>query len=157
MTINTEWLSGKDDLSAPFAIRRQVFIEEQHVGEAVESDAFDHAALHLVVYADQIPVGTGRVYSEDEKEFMLGRVAVKKEYRGRHFGERIVGMLLKKAFILGAKKVNIHAQAYIAPLYEKFGFVETGGEYMLGGMPHVNMTVKKEDVRYPPGCITINN
>lgn len=42
------------------AIRRTVFIEEQAFVE--EFDALDDLALHLVVYDDDVPVGTARVF-----------------------------------------------------------------------------------------------
>ena len=38
------------------------------------------------------------------------------------------------------------------PLYRKFGFKEHGEEFMEAGIPHMAMTLKKEDVVYPSEC-----
>ncbi len=149
--ITSVFLRGTEDLSEPFAIRRAVFIEEQGVPETEEYDAFDEQALHLMVYADGEPAATGRFWF-DGSVFKIGRLAVKKEYRGQKLGDLALRVLIYKAFSTGAEELYISAQTYIMPLYRKFGFREYGEEYMEAGIPHWAMKVKKDEVVYPSAC-----
>ena len=43
------------------AIRRKVFIEEQHVPEAIEMDEDDAHAFHVIAFDYDTPVGCGRM------------------------------------------------------------------------------------------------
>ncbi|MDO4501302.1 MAG: GNAT family N-acetyltransferase, partial [Erysipelotrichaceae bacterium] len=72
-------------------IREKVFMEEQ--GFKNEFDEIDDKALHIVVYDKMMPIATCRVVeSEEANTYIMGRLAVIKEYRGKHIGK---GMLLK--------------------------------------------------------------
>ncbi|MFR4401942.1 MAG: GNAT family N-acetyltransferase [Peptococcus niger] len=121
------------------AIRRTVFIEEQAFVE--EFDALDDLALHLVVYDDDVPVGTARVFSDpDEPEiYRIGRVAVSKRSRKSGAGRRV--MALAEALILaqGGQRVELHAQAQAKGFYEKCGYQQQGPGFMEEDCPHVLM------------------
>ncbi|MYV65908.1 GNAT family N-acetyltransferase, partial [Streptomyces sp. SID2131] len=53
---------GDADREACFAVRREVFVEEQGVPKELEYDAYDATAVHvLAVRADGLPLGTGRL------------------------------------------------------------------------------------------------
>jgi Predicted acyltransferase len=80
--ITSVFIPGDQDLSEPLAIRREVFIEEQQCPEEEEFDAFDAGALHLMVYVDEAPAATGRIW-HDGKGFRIGRLAVLPPYRGQ--------------------------------------------------------------------------
>lgn len=149
--ITSAFLRGTEDLSEPFAIRRAVFIEEQGVPEAEEFDNFEEQALHLMVYVDGEPAATGRFWF-DGSVFRIGRLAVRKEYRGQKLGDLALRVLIYKAFSSGAEELYISAQTYIMPFYRKFGFREYGEEYMEAGLPHQAMKVGKDDVVYPSAC-----
>ena len=126
-------------------------MEEQNCPEQEEYDEFDKDALHLVVYVDEVPAATGRIW-HDGKGFRIGRLAVLKEYRGQRIGDLAVRLLIYKAFGSGAESLDISAQTYIMPLYRKFGFQEYGDEYLEAGLPHMAMRVNKDDVVYPSPC-----
>ncbi len=86
-----EMLHGSKGLSAQYEIRRKVFIEEQGVDEALERDGYDAVSDHVLVYEDNIPVGTGRViYKDEDAAPLIGRIAVLKEHRGKQYGDLIV-------------------------------------------------------------------
>ena len=55
------------------AIRNNVFVEEQ--GFTDEFDAIDERSWHVVVYDGEKAVATGRVFSDSETEYHIGRVA----------------------------------------------------------------------------------
>ncbi len=149
--ISSIFISGNQDLSEPFEIRREVFINEQKCPEKEEYDSFDKHALHLLIYAEETPAATGRIY-HDGTGFRIGKISVLKQFRGRQIGDLAVRLLLYKAFSSGAQSVNISAQKYIVPLYEKFGFKKYGEEYTEAGIPHVAMKVGKNEVVYPSAC-----
>jgi predicted GNAT family N-acyltransferase len=104
-----------------------------------------------MVYVDEAPAGTGRIW-HDGKEFRIGRLAVRKQYRGQGIGDLALRLLLYKAFNSGAEKLFINAQTYLTGFYNKFGFKECGEEFMDAGMPHIPMSVKKDEVVYPSSC-----
>ena len=82
--------SWQDDSEVLTAVRRTVFIEEQHVPEALELDESDSICHHvLVTDADNKPVGTGRI-SPDGR---IGRMAVLKEYRRQGVGSALLAAL----------------------------------------------------------------
>jgi predicted GNAT family N-acyltransferase len=149
--ITNKWVLGKSDFDEIYAIRKQVFCAEQNCPEELDFDETDHYALHLVLYLNGIPVGTGRIW-HDGHGFRIGRVAVLKEYRGQKLGDLAVRLLLYKVFERGAEEVFIHAQKYISQMYLKFGFKEDGEEFMEAGIPHIPMRLKKEDLVFPSQC-----
>ncbi|WHH61082.1 GNAT family N-acetyltransferase [Petroclostridium sp. X23] len=143
--ITTKWLTGEQDLSHPYYIRTEVFIKEQHVPQNIEIDQLDKTAHHVVVYEKNTPVATGRLVIANQ-QYLLGRIAVLKEHRGKKLGDLVVRMLIRKAFDLGAQEVHIHAQTQAQAFYEKLGFIPYGKIYTEAGIAHINM-VKKEDVK----------
>lgn len=149
--ITSAFVPGTEDISEPFAIRKEVFVKEQNISEEEEFDEFDAQALHLIVYVDEQPAATGRIW-HDGRAFHIGRLAVLKQFRGQKIGDLALRLLLYKTFSSGAQVVEISAQTYIVPLYKKFGFKEYGEEYIEAGIPHIAMKVGKDEVVYPSAC-----
>lgn len=75
-------------------IRQQVFVEEQ--GFVNEFDDIDAKAYHAVIYTGGYPIATGRLFDENG-EAHIGRICVRKAYRGRDLGRMIVEALEKQA------------------------------------------------------------
>lgn len=148
--VTSVFIPGNEDISEPLEIRREVFIEEQGWPESAERDGFDETALHLMVYADEAPAATGRIWHDGA--FRIGRLAVRKQFRGQKIGDLALRLLIYKAFSSGAEELSVSAQTYIAPLYRKFGFKEHGEEFMYAGRPCIEMSVKKDEVVYPSAC-----
>ena len=149
--ITSVFIAGNKDISEARDIRREVFIDEQGISEAEEYDSLDELALHLMVYVDEEPAATGRI-CHDENGFHIGRIAVRKKFRGQKIGDLAVRLLLYKAFNSGAEILKIGAQTYVVPFYKKFGFKECGDEYIEAGLPHIPMEVTKDTVVYPSAC-----
>jgi predicted GNAT family N-acyltransferase len=149
--ITSAFIPGTEDLSEPFAVRKEVFVKEQQVPEDEEFDDHDASALHLIIYIDEQTAATGRIW-HDGKNFRIGRLAVLKQFRGQQIGDLALRLLLYKAFSSGADAIEISAQTYIMPLYSKFGFKEYGVEYIEAGIPHMAMKVTKDEVIYPSAC-----
>ena len=140
----------REDLSEPFAIRREVFIEEQGVPEAEEYDVFDGQALHLMVYVDEKPAATGRIW-HDGSVFKIGRLAVKKEFRGQKIGDLALRVLIYKAFSSGAEELHISAQTYIM-LFTQIRFFGNTGKNIWRRASAWAMKVKKGKSVYPSAC-----
>ena len=59
---------------------------------------------------------------------------------------------------LHADAITIEAQVYARSLYEKYGFVQTSGEFLEDGIPHVQMQLRLSVKRYicdngKEGCV----
>lgn len=143
--IQTKWFQGRDGIKESAPIRLKVFVEEQGVPEEIEMDENDEFADHVVIYENSHPVATGRVIHLNG-QFLIGRVAVLKDYRGKGYGDLGVRMLVRKAFDQGASEVHLHAQVKVQRFYEKIGFMPYGRTYQEAGIEHINM-IMKEDVK----------
>lgn len=120
-------------------IRVAVFVEEQ--GFEVEFDETDEKAVHLVGYEKGKPAAVCRFfYDEPHKSYMIGRIAVVKEMRGKGFGEQMVAEAERLIAAMGGNKVSLSAQVRVSPFYEKLGYEKSGGEYLDEYCPHVLMT-----------------
>ncbi len=136
-------------LNECFDVRRRVFVEEQGVDTSIEIDEYEKCAdtLHLLVSAPSgEPAGAGRLIAfrchgphECGVTAKIGRICVLKEFRGRGIGMLIVEKLIEAARERGYKKIILYSQAYIAALYEKFGFVKRGEVFKEAGIDHIEM------------------
>ena len=133
--------SWQDNSEALSSVRRIVFIEEQHVPEALELDELDLVCHHvLVTDADNQPIATGRIDSDGR----IGRMAVLKEYRGQGIGSALLVALLDYAGQKQYAGVHLHAQLTAIPFYEKHGFMADGEKFMDAGIAHMNMIFNLE-------------
>ena len=135
-----EWSTGKDALRA---VRRKVFVEEQHVPEELEWDDEDERSDHVMAVAlDGTPIGTGRLLRDGH----IGRMAVLKEWRGLGVGDALMTHLLGLARRSGRTVVVLHAQTHAVGFYARHGFATEGGEFIEEGIPHFVMTLALKTV-----------
>ena len=94
-------------------IREAVFIKEQ--GFKDEFDEIDDVAKHVLLFEGYIPVGTCRFFFSEERNcYVIGRIAVRKEFRGRRYGEKVLQGAEKAVRDLGGKVVELSAQCRVA-------------------------------------------
>jgi predicted GNAT family N-acyltransferase len=130
------WNARREELRA---LRRTVFIEEQHVPEELEWDDIDERAYHvLAIDDDGTAVGTGRL----SLDCQIGRMAVAREWRGRGVGAAILKTLLDFAAKEGCRVVRLHAQTHALGFYQRYGFEPVGGEFEEAGIPHRAMEIR---------------
>lgn len=130
------WHDGEPLLRA---IREAVFIREQSVPEELEWDGKDDECRHaLALSANGDAIGCGRLMPNGH----LGRMAVLPPWRDQKVGTAIIEALLAEASSRGYKQVDVDAQTYAIPFYQKFGFVEHGQQFMDAGIPHKKMKLK---------------
>jgi predicted GNAT family N-acyltransferase len=120
------------------ALRREVFVHEQHVPAEEEFDAYDLTATHVVAIDDGNVVGTLRIVFLDE-HVKFGRVAVAASARGKGIASRLMRFAMDHAAARGETRFYLTAQTDKLALYEKLGFVAFGEEFQDGGMPHLAM------------------
>jgi predicted GNAT family N-acyltransferase len=135
------------DRAACVAVREQVFTIEQNVAREDELDSFDATARHVLAHdLGGNPVGTGRL-TTDRK---IGRMAVLRDWRGKHVGEAMLNLLIEQARALNYPDVELHAQTHAVPFYEKFGFAKQGDEFVECDITHFNMRRELAPLAAPP-------
>ncbi len=120
-------------------VRITVFVKEQ--GFRDQFDDIDEIAAHFVAFDDDNnPIGTCRVFvSEDNSSYLLGRLAVIKEYRGQKIGRRIVEEAEKYVREMGGQELRLHAQYQVEEFYEQIGYISFGEIEEEEGHPHIWM------------------
>ena len=117
------------------AIRFEVFVDEQQVPPEMELDEMDAVSLHALALDGDRSVGTGRLLPDGH----IGRMAVRREARGRGIGGMILQTLLAAAKARGDASVLLHAQLHAQAFYERHGFVVEGDVFLEAGIAHVLM------------------
>ena len=118
------------------AVRRDVFIVEQAVPEAIELDGRDPDAIHfLAVDTAGEPQGAARLLPDGQ----IGRVAVVAEARRRGIGRRLLARAIAAARRRGDAGVWLNAQIDALALYEQAGFRAVGETFLEAGMTHQRM------------------
>jgi predicted GNAT family N-acyltransferase len=120
-------------------IRTKVFQEEQGVAAELEFDGLDETAIHLLAYLNEEAVGTARIREINANTVKIERLAVLPVARKQGVGRELMIAALKAIAQQKKLLVIVHAQAYIAPLYQQLGFEMVGEKFSEAGIPHVKM------------------
>jgi ElaA protein len=132
------------ELYAILKERTNVFVVEQNC-PYLEVDGKDEASYHLfkemngdiAAYLRILPPGVS--YTESS----IGRVLVKKEYRGQGLAYEMMQKGID--FIhneLQQRDIKIQAQDYLRTFYGSFGFEAVSDVYLEDDIPHVDMIMK---------------
>ena len=85
-------------------------------------------------------VATGRLLpGERSGDFIIGRVAVLPEFRGRNLGAQIMLALEQEARRVGGKRISLSAQCRASGFYQTLGYREIGEAYLDEFCPHILM------------------
>ncbi|QVY62550.1 GNAT family N-acetyltransferase [Cytobacillus gottheilii] len=125
--------------------RTLVFVVEQNC-PYLEVDGKDPYSYHffkedngeIIAYSRILPAGVSY------QEASIGRVFVKKEYRGQGIAEELLKNSLD--FIQNELKetnVKIQAQDYLRKFYNSFGFKTISETYLEDNIPHVDMLLQR--------------
>lgn len=118
-------------------IRKEVFVKEQGFKEEFDGD--DKRATHIVGFIDGKSVATARILENPDGSFLIGRIAVRKEFRGKGLGADIIAFAEQVIFEAGGRKIFIHSQHRAIPFYEKQGYCAFGEPDMEEDHPHQMM------------------
>lgn len=132
-----DWPAARDDA---YAVRHEVFVEEQGVPEAIELDGEDPQAAHLVAYdSGGSPVGTARVRVLEDGTAKAERLAVRAAHREQGVGRRLMARLEDIAREHGCSRVRLHGQTRVEEFYASVGYEPVSDEFEEAGIPHVEM------------------
>ncbi len=127
-----DWHERQDVLKA---IRKSVFIDEQHVPKELEWDGLDSTCTQFLAVIDSTPVATARLTPEGQ----IGRMAVLKAYRCKGIGSRLLDAVLVQAQRQGHTQVFLHAQVSVIEFYQRHGFIAEGDVFIDAGIEHRTM------------------
>ena len=136
-------ISSPTDLDEAFAIRRQVFVDEQHVSAEEEYDEFETSSTHFLARINNLPCGTAR-WRRTSNGVKLERFAVLKAYRSKGVAKALLQAVLNDVFSQQPEpieRIYLHAQLTAMPLYAGFGFVPVGPQFDEAGIRHQKMVL----------------
>ncbi|MCK5852538.1 GNAT family N-acetyltransferase [bacterium] len=133
--LNTKIVDYKNHHFQIHQVRNEVFIDEQKVPENIEIDGWDSDAIHALAFDGDKTIGTGRLLPDGH----IGRIAVKKQYRGRGIGKSIMKKLIREAIDLHLSEVWLSSQYQARNFYQKLGFIEAGDIYQEANIDHIKM------------------
>lgn len=122
-------------------LRQDIFIIEQNCIYD-DIDGLDYVSAHLLLLGDDNNlIGYLRLVPAGKKfeELSLGRIAIKKKYRGKGLGTILIKKGLAIAKNWGETSVRIEAQAHLEKYYADLGFKTTSEIYDVDGIPHIQM------------------
>ncbi|WP_124039630.1 GNAT family N-acetyltransferase [Neoactinobaculum massilliense] len=133
------------ELERCLAIRREVFMGEQNVTEAEEMDGRDGApTVQVLAVVDGVDCGCARILYDAAARVHLGRVAVRRPFRGQGIGMDLVNgardVALRHFAVDGTLTITLDAQEYAIGFYERAGYTLTERERFLdAGIWHREM------------------
>lgn len=128
-------------------LRQDIFIIEQDCIYN-DIDGLDTVSSHLLLFDDkEVLMGYLRIVPAGRKfnDISLGRIAIRKPFRGRGFGKELIKKGLQTAFKSETKAVRIEAQAHLETYYEDLGFYTRSELYDVDGIPHVQMVLQRDN------------
>lgn len=127
------------DRQACYALRFEVFVDEQGVTPETEIDAEDATATHLLLRRDGVALGTLRILY-DGADARIGRVCVRKSARGSGLGAELMRAALR-VIADGPRvdKIRLSAQLSVVGFYRTLGFAAYGSVYDDERIPHQAM------------------
>lgn len=115
-----------------FALRSEVFVNEQKVSREDEFDQYEETSHHFIAMDNEgRAIGAAR-WRKTENGIKLERFAVAKKKRGKGVGSALVERVLQDIEEKEGTGQNLylHAQLSAVPLYQKYGFTEIGDQFL---------------------------
>jgi predicted GNAT family N-acyltransferase len=132
-----------EERAAIFALRMVVFVEEQAVPPDEELDSYDLFATHFLVRLtdsslseEEGIIGTARLVDRGGGVGKVGRVAVRRDHRGRGIGARLMRFIEETARAGGFCRLVLDAQRSAIPFYAKLGYLAEGDVFLDAGIEH---------------------
>lgn len=129
------------ELYALLSLRSEVFVVEQQ-SIYCDLDGYDQAALHMLTQDGQGLAAYLRVLPPESKhaEPSFGRLVVAPRARGAGMATQMIqDALCEIASRWPHHPIRIDAQLYLKDYYARFGFAPDGADYVLDGIPHIQM------------------
>ncbi len=137
-------IAADGEREAVFALRMEVFVDEQGVSPEIELDAEDARAIHILAEEEGVVLGCARILLHG-KDAHLGRIAVKKAYRDRGIGSAVVRFAIGLCRERGCTHIGLGAQMHAVGFYESLGFRPYGQPFEEAGILHIAMAMDAEE------------
>ncbi len=131
-------IAHASDMEAVYALRFEVFVDEQCVPREEELDEHDTDARHYLAEENGTVIGCARLIT-DADGVHIGRLAVKGSHRGRGVGTAICRRILEDCRTEGHKRVWLNAQTRAIGFYQTLGFSAEGPVFFEAGIEHRRM------------------
>ncbi len=127
------WQSHKDLL---MDVRLEVFVQEQSIDVSEEIDHYDPKCMHMLVsVSENIPVACSRLILH-ESFGQIGRIAVKKQWRGLGLGGAMIALFGQECLQRGLREIRLSSQVQALDFYRKFDFHPYGEIFIDANIPH---------------------
>lgn len=133
-----------EELAHHHAIRREVFVQEQHLFTRSDGDVLDGApgTVHVLGYAGADPAGAVRLYPLGHDGLWQGdRLAVRRGYRAHHLGAPLVRYAVATAGCRGGRRMVAHVQLPNVEFFTHLGWAPVGAVELYVGQPHQQMVI----------------
>jgi ElaA protein len=118
-------------------LRSDVFVVEQECAYPdLDGRDIEPGTRHIWFERDGEVRAYLRVLSEEGSIERIGRVVTAKPARGAGLAGKLVAEALE---VIGNRPSMLHAQAHLAGFYARFGFKQSGPEFLEDGIPHLPM------------------
>ncbi len=140
--ISVEIAYNIESVNDLFAIRKEVFVEEQGVDPTDERDEYEALSTHLIAFYLSRPAGTCR-FRKTESGIKLERFAVLPIYRQLSIGSALLTHCLSLVDL--DLQIYLHAQVQVEQFYAKHGFVRSGERFEEAGIQHYKMIWRRTE------------
>jgi ElaA protein len=125
-------------LYAILRLRSEVFVVEQECAYAdIDGRDTEPGTRHVWFERDGEIRAYLRIVREEGGRERVGRVVTAKAARGAGLAGRLLAQALE---IIGHRPSTLDAQAHLTGFYARYGYEQSGPEYVEDGIPHVPMT-----------------
>ena len=127
-------------LYAILRLRSEVFVAEQKCAYAdPDGRDLEPGTRHVWLSRGEEIRAYLRILDEGDAQ-RIGRVVVAPDARGEGHASRLMDEALT---VIGNRSSVLDAQAYLVRFYGKYGYRQTGPEYLEDGIPHIPMRLAK--------------
>ncbi|KAI8617122.1 acyl-CoA N-acyltransferase [Chytriomyces sp. MP71] len=135
-------------LERAYAIRLEVFANEQGFDAAIDKDELDAISTHFLLFVSpedtsdlSRATGVARLftYEAEEGTAKIGRVAVRASARMKGAGKALMQGVEDEARRQGFKKLKLHAQTHAMRFYTVCGYQPVGEIFLEEGADHIAM------------------
>jgi len=135
------WIDAKPSV---YAVRQEVFVEEQHLTHSVVDDPDDQMSVHVLATIGNQVVGIGRVtFIVDDGQ--IAWVAVRQPMRRHGVGLEIMRRLISVCIDERCHIISLNAQTHALSFYQRLGFRPIGRRFRMAGIEHQHMMMDIDD------------
>jgi putative N-acetyltransferase (TIGR04045 family) len=125
------------ELEGYHRLRREVFVDEQHLFEEDDRDGHDAGGLHLVALSGDEVVGVVRCYRKQGGTWFGGRLAVAPSHRTGTVGARLVRRAVEEMERRPeVRRFYATVQAQNERFFIRLGWITRGRPFVLAGHEH---------------------